>query len=354
MSLSQEQVDRYQGAIKRMVTWAKGNWQRFCAEPDPQAHYKGLAFWGSVGDSHMAALHGRLFAQRFLQDDGDFRMSPTCKGWLNFPASPKHRYLYSNGWIIVGLLKSGACDLAYRGLDFVMKFQDPRLGGFFSRFDPATGRIDRNFLDSSSTSAAGLAMVAAGRIEEARLAGDFIIRLVEAQPKPREAFYTSMRADGTLETDMVDAADQWESDGRKQKCLSALGDAAKEMTWLIGKPSKFLTRLHTATGEQKYLQAAKQITEFFFCLHPNAWTNYASCKTMWTTAELYRITGEQRYADVAVRLIEFFIKTQSPEGTWLHTLWYKNMQEQPFPWTADFLFEHGTQYTDVIYDLSSR
>jgi DUF1680 family protein len=126
------------------------------------------------------------------------------------------------------------------------------------------------------------------------------------------------------------------------------------MTWLIGKPSKFLTRLYTATGEQKYLHGACAIMEFFYKLHPNAWTNYASCKIMWASAELYRLTGEQRYADTAIRLIEFFTQTQSPQGTWLHTLWYKNVQEQPFTWTADFLFEYGTQYTDVIYDLTSR
>src|SRR5688500_2547850 len=108
MALSQEQVDRYRSAIARTHQWALNHWDRFVEEKDPQAHYKGLAFWASVGDTRMAGLHRRLFEERFLQSDGDFRMSATSRGWLAFPSSPKNRYLYANGWIVAGLLRSGA------------------------------------------------------------------------------------------------------------------------------------------------------------------------------------------------------------------------------------------------------
>ncbi len=353
MPLSQQQIDSYRAAIAKTHQWAHQNWNRFVEEKDPQAHYKALAFWASVGDTRMAAVHRRLIEESFLQADGDFRMSPTERGWKQFPSSPKNRYLYANGWIVAGLMRSGAYDLARRALEFILLFQDSASGGFFSRFDPATQTIDRSVLDSSSTSSAGIALVASGRLAEARRAGDFILRLLDLQPKPKEFFYASIK-DGKLETDLGDSQDQWDNDGRKQKCLSAVNDAASEMTWLIGKPNKFLARLYSATGEHRYLDGARRTVDFFLQLPEAAWTNFASCKTMWAAAEMYRLTGEQRYFDITTRLMDYYCQTQSPSGTWVHTLWYKQESDQPFGWTADITLEYGVEFSDVLYDLSGR
>ena len=131
-------------------------------------------------------------------------------------------------------------------------------------------------------------------------------------------------------------------------------DGHNELTWLIGKPTKFLTRLYTATGEKKYLEGALQAFRFFHKLEKGAWTNYASCKTMWAGAELYRLTGGAEFADTAMRILDFYCDTQSPSGTWVHTLWYKSEAEQSFCWTADITYEYGAEISDVVFDLSSR
>jgi hypothetical protein len=191
-------------------------------------------------------------------------------------------------------------------------------------------------------------------LEEACRAGDFILRLLELQPKPDTHFFSCMRPDGGLHTDGFGSEDEWDANGRKQKCLCAGTDGHKELTWLIGKPTKLLTRLYTATGDTRYLEGAKRAFCFFHKLHPNAWTNYASCKTMWAGAELYRLTGEAVYAETATRLLDYYCQTQSHEGSWVHSLWYKSEAEQPFTWTADITFEYGVEFSDVVYDLCSR
>jgi hypothetical protein len=190
-------------------------------------------------------------------------------------------------------------------------------------------------------------------MKEARRGGDFILRLLELQPEPDKYFFSCMNADGTLKVDVFGNEDGWAPDGRKQKCLSAEADGAAELTWLIGKPTKFLTRLYAATGDDKYLAGAKKAFYFFHKLHENAWTNYASCKTMWAGAELYRLTGEEVFAETAVRILDFYCRTQSPSGNWVHKLWYEDSSSQTLAWSADITFEYMAEISDVIFDFCS-
>jgi hypothetical protein len=350
----EQNLDSYLDIIRKTRQWAVNNWPRILEEPDIQGHYKAPCFWAAVGDMKMAGRHRKLFAERFLQPDGDFRMEKHNKGFLGFPCTVVNQYIYSNGWIIRGMQKLGAYDLAARGLEFILRFQDDTHGGFYLAFDPLTGFINKSMMDSSSTSSAGMALLDCGRIKEARAAGDFILRLFSLQPEPDNYFFSCMKADGTLFTDVFASENQWDPDSRKQKCLSAAADGNNELTWLIGKPTKFLTRLYTATGEKKYLDGAIRAFRFFHKLDKGVWTNYASCKTMWAGAELFRITGEQEFAGTTLRILNFYRDTQTPSGTWVHTLWYKSEDEQSFCWTADITYEYGAEISDVLFDLSSR
>jgi len=354
MYLSSEQLERYDRCIRKTVEWAHSRYDRILQEKDLQGHYKAPAFWAAVGDARMAGLHRKIICERFLRDDGDFRMADDVKGFTQFACTTVNQYIYPNGWITVGMQKSGAYDVVAKALEFILRFEDPNHGGFYYAFDPKTRRIDKSLMDSSSTSSAGMALLMAGRLAEARRAGDFILRLLELQPQPDKFFFSCMRPDGSLHTDVFRTEDQWDPNSRKQKCLSTQADGLNELTWLIGKPTKFLTRLYTATGQGQYLEGAKKAFFFFHKLHPNAWQNYASCKTMWAGAELYRITGEKVFAETATRLLDFYCQTQAPSGSWVHTLWYKSEEEQTFSWTADITYEYGAEFSDVVYDLCAR
>lgn len=353
MYFAPKQLERYTATVRRAVQWAYANQERILAETDIQACYKAPYFWASVGDMHMAGLYRKRLKGAFLRSDGDFRSREDAKGFFVFPCTVHNQYIYPNGWLVSGMQRLGAYELSQKGLAFILQFQDPAHGGFYYAYDPAAKAIDRRLMDSSSTSSAGMACLMCGRMAEARRAGDFILTLLERQPQPGQYFFSCMRPDGTLHTDVFGNEDARDPNSRKQKCLSTEADGHHELTWLIGKPTKFLTRLYAATDERKYLEGARQTFDFFHRLHPNAWTNYASCKTMWAGAELYRLTGEKVFADTAVRILDFYCQTQTATGSWVHTLWYKDEREQHFTWTADITFEYGGEISDVILDLCS-
>lgn len=353
MYLAERQLSRYTETVRNAVKWAYNNHERLMAEGDIQAHYKAPYFWACVGDMQMAGIQRQVIKERFLRVDGDFRMEEDVKGFNVFPCTVYNQYIYPNGWLVSGMQKLGAYEIANKGLEFILRFQDPRHGGFYFAFDAKNKLIDKGLMDSSSTSSAGMAFLMCGRLEEAKRAGDFILKLLALQPEPEKYFYSCMRPDGTIYTDVFGNEDPWNPNSRKQKCLSAVEDGHTELTWLNGKPTKFLARLYTATEEAKYLEGARQAFFFFHKLHPNAWTNYASCKTMWAGAELYRITGEEVFAETAVRILDFYCDTQSPSGSWVHTLWYRDECEQHFTWTADITLEYGAEISDVILDFCS-
>ena len=75
---------------------------------------------------------------------------------------------------------------------------------------------------------------------------------------------------------------------------------------------------------------------------------------MWSGAELFRITGERAFAETAIRILDFYCETQSPAGTWVHTLWYDDPSAQSLEWSADITFEYVAEISDVILDFCSR
>ena len=354
MYLTNGQLDRYRGTIRRAAQWIYDHIDELMAMNDLQGFYKAPYAWCVQGDMKMAGEYRRIIAERFLRADGDFRSAEDAKGFFSFPCTVDNQYLYSNGWLMAGLQKLGAFEIVRKTMEFALRFQDSQHGGFYKSFDVTSGTIDRALLDSSSTSSIGIACLGAGRMDEARRAGDFILRLLELQPEPDRYYFSCMTPDGALYTDVFGNEEGRASDGRKQKCLSAESDGGAELTWLIGKPTKFLVRLYTATGDERYLNGARRAFEFFHKLQANAWTNYASCKTMWAGAELYRITGEETFAETTIRILDYYCETQQPSGSWLHTLWYDNPSAQGLEWSADITFEYIAEISDVIFDFCSR
>ncbi|MFH1022277.1 MAG: hypothetical protein V1809_02695 [Planctomycetota bacterium] len=354
MFLTSAQFDRYEETIRRAVQWCRDHQKYLREHQDLQGHYKAPYMWNRVGDNRMCGLYRALIHDRFLQPDGDFRMSPTVKGFVHFPCTGVNQYIYANGWLVVGLQSIGAYDIVQRAMPFILHFQDPTHGGFYAAFNPTTGVMDPRLMDTSSTSSAGFACLATGRIAEARRAGDFLLRVLELQPDFKHLFFSCMKADGTLLTELSGSENQWDADGRKQKCLSGKADGGNELTWLIGKPTKFLSRLYIATGDKRYLDGAIRAFDFFYCLDERAWTNFASCKTMWAGSELYRLTGEKHFAETCVRLMEFYAQSQQPEGHWIHTLWHKSNADQTLGWTSDITHEYVAEMSDVLTDFSDE
>ncbi len=351
--MDEELIQQGQKAIAQGISWLREHDTAISQIEDLSAHYKAPYLYAALGDPVRARFYADLMQMRYLQTDGDFRTSRVHKGWAHLPCSPANRYVYSNGWIIVGLRRLGVYGPAARGMEFVRRFQSPELGGFFSRFDVASGKVDTRYLDSSSTSSAGLALLACGLVSEAIRAGDFILRLLEAQPEPDRFFFSSWEVDAGLMTGVWGDEDLNSVHGRKQFCLSSEADPLGELIWLVGKPMKFLCKLYDQTSESKYLEGAVVLFDFFHRLGEGRWHNYGSCKIMWAAAELYRHTGERRYAETAERILRWFCRTQYPSGLWVHTLFYQSSEEQPLPASLDLVQELCAEMSDTLFELST-
>jgi hypothetical protein len=208
-------------------------------------------------------------------------------------------------------------------------------------------------LDSSSTSSAGLALLACGLVAEAIQAGDFILRLLDAQPEVKRYFYSSWEVEAGLMTDIWGDEDANSIRGRKQFCLSTDADPLGELTWLVGKPMKFLCKLYDQTSDQRYLDGAVALFDFFHQLGEGRWQNYGSCKISWAGAELYRHSGELRFAETAERIFDWFCQTQYPDGLWVHSLWYQDAEDQPFAASLDIVQELCAEMSDILFELSS-
>lgn len=349
--MNQTLISKAQTTITTGLAWLRDHDEEIGRLSDLSAHYKAPYLYAVLGDPIHARQYADMMLTRYQQPDGDFRTAPGDKGWSHLQCSPANRYIYSNGWIINGLQKLGLYGAAQSGLDFVLRFQSPDLGGFHSRYDLTSGQVDPRYLDSSSTSSAGLSLLACGRTKVAVAAGDFILRLLDAQPHPDRYYFSSWETGRGLMTDVWGDEDQNAIHGRKQFCLSAEHDPQAELTWLIGKPMKFLAKLYDATSDNRYLEGANSLFTFYHRLDEGRWHNYASCKIMWASAELYRHTSEKKYADTAERFLNWLCETQHPSGLWVHSLWYNGPEDQPLAASLDAIQELCAEIHDTLFDL---
>jgi hypothetical protein len=149
-------------AIQKGISWLIQNDSKINEMKDLSSSYKAPYFYAVTGIRERARKYVDLMSNKYLQKDGGFRTSINEKGWANIPSSPENRYIYSNGWIISGLKKIGTYHPVKNGLEFISRFQNPALGRFYSRFDAKNMKINKDYLDTSSTSSAGLVMLIYG------------------------------------------------------------------------------------------------------------------------------------------------------------------------------------------------
>lgn len=338
-------------AIKRGLTWLVAQNEKIDQVTDFSAHYKAAYLYASSGLAERARKYADLLTNTYLAADGDFRMSDSVKGWQHMSASPHNRYIYGNGWAIAGLQKIGMYGTVAKALPFLEQFQDPETGGFFSQYDMQRKKVLPKRVDTSSTCSAVLALLACGRFEQAIKGADFLVRMIESQTEPERYFFTTYLKGEGIFSDVFHNEDATAFDSRKHYCVSTEQNALFEMVWFLGMPMKILGLVYELTGDKRYLESAAAYFDFFEKLSPERWQNNSGTKIMWGTAELYRQTGEQKYYEAATRYLSHLVDTQSNEGVWIHTLWYKSIDEQPFQATLDLVQEYVSEFNDTLFAL---
>jgi len=274
-----------------------GSWEDL---PDPQlgAFYKGswaFALTGQPTAAHRLLNHVR---ERYMTPDGDFVPR------TSFIHQAAH-YLYINAYLVIGGMAVGRYEIALPALRFLMAQQDARNGGFFSIPTPPGGS---GGTDTISTTAAGVACLAAGQLTTATRAGDYLVSLLERQHDTTTGFYTALTPDGALDTAAAESEARW---------WRVIDLHAPDQCWYaLGLPFAFLVLLHQATERTAYRSAAEGYCALLErCVNP--WEGPSSGKAAWGCAMLYRITGEARYRELALRVARYIIGHQEADGHWV-------------------------------------
>lgn len=339
-------------SISLTVKWLKQNEKAIDEISDLNAHYKACCLYPTIGGTLKSRYYADMMKNKYLRDDGDFRTEENNKGWYSLPCSPANRYVYSNGWIVTGMHRMGAYGIAGRGLDFLLQMQDCKTGGFYSRYNIVEKQPNRDYVDTSSTSSAGIAMIACGKKDSAVKAGEFVLKVISSQPDPTKFFFSSWLTEKGLHTDVFGDENQNSLYGRKQYCLDLKGDPKSDLNWLLGKPMKFLCRLYDLTGDKRYIEGAFKLFNCFDLMDDSVYDQLTACKVMWGGAELYRHTGDEKVGIAVCRILEMICDTQDSSGTWLVKLWYDDLKNQSFAMSLDVAQEMGIELSDVIFDMA--
>jgi hypothetical protein len=265
-------------------------------------YYKTIWAFQSAGELGRANAVSDIVRKVFLKRNGDFGDEEQRRGeeWFEW-----RYYTYANIWIVIGAQKLGRFDLSMPGADYLLKFQDVKTGGFCNQAPyPAGAGLE----DTLTTSACGNAVLCAGRIREACRAGDFLIRVLRQQPEIKNKFYAAVDGKkGRLVEDFDD----------KDSIFRVVDTGIREQYYFMaGLPIAFLSKLYLASGERRYLTAAKEYYSFTERCTDYAYHYPASGKSGFAAAILSRITGSEVVADSARRQLGFYAETQSRQGSW--------------------------------------
>ena len=234
-------------------------------------------------------------AEHHFTAAGDFR-APERKAH-----EPAHDAwpVYANAWLVQGAHRVGRWDLSLRGAEFILRYQTP-VGGFYA-LDGET-----RFLEPVCTSWGGLAVLTTGHVEAACRAGDLLTHLAETQPD-LERFYFRMDTEGNLITDVPAGSE-----------LLYYVDAtcSKQIYYNPGIALIFLCHLYRATGNERYLNASREIFLFTERCADDVHRFPPSGKLGSGSALMYAITGSPEARRAAVRVGEYLVETQTSEGFW--------------------------------------
>ncbi len=191
--------------------------------------------------------------------------------------------------------------------------------------------------DTTSSGMAGIACLAAGKIDAARRIADYLARIIHLQPEPNDRFFTAVNADGRLYTEPKDDHDAF---------LRIIDTRKADQCWFaMGLPFVFLIRLADATNETRYLDLARWFFDFQArCINP--WDGYSSGKAGWGCALLYRSTGEESYRDIALHIAEFIMAKQNADGGWYCPS--RELTNADFDVTAEFTLWLSLISTNIL------
>ena len=337
-------VRAYRNCTRRVVEWfaprvAETGMIR--DEPDLIAYYHAPNLLAVTGHESAGHRMASWLKREALADEGDFRHDGK-KGAI---IQPSMQWNYINGWLTWGLARLGRFDVSEPAARYLLRFQDASTGGFLtaadagSGFSPISGAVDMG-----STCAGALGMIYSGRWEAALRAGVFLMRAIEAQPEPRDAFYGRFRSDGEALTDFRD----------DQAYVSVVRFAEPcQAYWYMGFAARILVLLHRATGRTEFLTAALRYIDIFERCHDDRWEHWANDKVAWASAGLYQATGDAVHLERVGRCFNPIVAAQREDAVWHWKEFFPEYAEQPSGITIELALEFAFLLTETAAEVES-
>ena len=234
--------------------------------------------------------------------DGDFIPRPP-------EAEDDYWYSYYNTWLVTGAARLGQFDLAEEGMEFLMGFWNPDTGGFYSSFEERDADTKE---DLWVVSGSGVAALYTGRIDVAQGVGRWMDRLMQAQPNYPDQLYSVY----SLSEGLITEPDPEEDEIRYVMSNDAERD---QFFFHPGIAGGFLARLYQATGDEEWLDLAREYMRFAEGANDYLFKLLRAGKVGWAASVLFTLTGERKYKDMAVRIGDNIIEAQSEQGHWAAT-----------------------------------
>lgn len=188
----------------------------------------------------------------------------------------------------------------------IFQYQHPS-GGAFANIDE--GKAVR--LEPLNTTFFGQWAIAAGLMERAEKAGDFIVELVALNEHHLEAgkmFFVRDPQSGNLIMDFP-------GDERLNFYIDT--ETTKQPSWVTGTCIALLADLYAINDNQIYLDAALKLAEFEARCDYRQLFWPSKCKSGWGEAELYRVTADPLHRRLAADVARVtFMGAQLPQGCW--------------------------------------
>ena len=271
--------------------------------------------WG--GDPRRARETMAALASRFVRDDGSIHR-PAHEKVL----SERYQHPYGLGWITRSALACDQFDVVQRCAGMAATYQHPSSGGFFGL--PEEAAAGAGVIDMPSTGMGGLAMVAAGRLDAARAAGDYVLAWLDLQEPGVPRFWTQWHtAHG-----FVRSAEDSDRPPNGNAPLVISHDTGESDYWLCGILVAFLAELHMATGNEAYLDAANRIFSFA-ATSPVLGEVCRSHKFAWGAARLHAVTGESTHLEAGQKVARRLMHAQQPDGHFVYIDFFRPEDARP-------------------------
>jgi hypothetical protein len=237
-------------------------------------------------------------AERYMTAPGEFHAE-------NENEFQKAASFYRTTYILRAAIALGRFDIASpAALAHLYRYQH-RSGGFCWSLGPAK----RRFINPVHTCMGGWLCLYTARLDKAVRAGDFLVRLIDDQPRWPERFY-------------------FMTDSRTGRCVTEFEpgtgirhftDRKRARQWFLvtGAMMGFFADLYRTTGDETYLDAASKLFEYELGMNPRSFHWPSKCKVGWGAALLYSVTDKNTHRDMAMKVADVtFLEAQRRDGSW--------------------------------------